>query len=127
MKEYPPKYCDEDCIIKDKNTERIVRTAVKLAIQRTKEAERLRTTPLSGRDLDLAQPSVVQEAVASERKRIIEIIENMKIDIMGNCAYQGADLPKKWLKNEVPLMQQHNRTLEDLKQKIKEPEKEVLK
>jgi hypothetical protein len=46
---------------------------------------------------------------------VADEIEKMKIDILGGCAYQGADLPKKWLREEVPKFQMRNKTLEELR------------
>lgn len=60
--------------------------------------------------------------VETTHKIVLEKIDSMKIDIIGNCAYQGGDLPKKWLREEVPRMQSRNKALDELRCFLQEKE-----
>ena len=67
--------------------------------------------------------NAVDIAFEAERERVRKAIADAEIDILGQFAYQGADIPKKFLKEEVPKQQGWNDALKELKKRLLESEK----
>lgn len=62
----------------------------------------------------------IKTLLSFQKQKIIEVCERKKIDILGSFAYQGADIPKKYIKEELPKQESYNQALSDIISAIKE-------
>ena len=52
------------------------------------------------------------------KKDYIKILKGMKKSLLEDCAYQGADIPKKWIKEQGLYYKGYNQAITDILNKL---------